>query len=44
MTVTLGERTFSGVFCQMKDEAGNTCMTFSAVDSNESIWGVSYGG
>lgn len=43
MTVTLGDRTFSGVFCQMSDEAGNTCMTFSAVGGNESVWGVSYG-
>lgn len=43
MTVTLGNRTFSGVFCQMKDEGGTACMTFSAVNSNESLWGVSYG-
>lgn len=43
MTVTLGERTFTGVFCQMPDEAGNSCMTFSAVGGNESVWGVSYG-
>ena len=43
MTVTLGDRTFSGVFCQMKDEAGNSCMTFSALNNNESLWGVSYG-
>lgn len=42
MTVTLGDRTFSGVFCQMPDEAGTPCMTFSAVGSNESVWGVKY--
>ncbi len=43
MTITLDGRTFSGVFCQMLDEAGASCMTFSAVDNNESLWGVSYG-
>lgn len=43
MTVTLGDRIFTGVFCQMPDEAGTTCMTFSAVGGNESVWGVSYG-
>ncbi len=42
MTVTLGESTYSGVFCQMPDEAGTTCMTFSAVGANESVWGVKY--
>lgn len=42
MTVTLGDKTFSGVFCQMPDEAGTTCMTFSAVGGNESVWGVKY--
>ncbi|MBQ8580404.1 MAG: glycoside hydrolase family 43 protein [Oscillospiraceae bacterium] len=43
MTVTLGDKTFSGVFCMMPDEAGNTCMAFSAVGGNESVWGVRYG-
>ena len=33
---------YSGVFCQMKDEAGTDVMTFSAVGSNLSIWGVKY--
>lgn len=42
MTVTLGENTFSGVFCEMLDEAGTQCMTFSAVGGNESVWGVKY--
>lgn len=41
--ITLGEQTFSGVFCQMSDEAGTACMTFSAVGGNESVWGVKYG-
>lgn len=44
MHVTLGEQEFSGVFCQMPDEAGTTCMTFSAVGGNESLWGVKYDG
>lgn len=44
MTITLDGKTYSGVFCQMPDEAGNTCMTFSAVGLNQSVWGVSYGG
>lgn len=43
MTVTLGDRTYSGVFCAMNDEAGNPVMTFSAVGYNESVWGVKYG-
>lgn len=42
MNITLGEKKYSGVFCQMKDEAGTDVMTFSAVGSNESIWGVKY--
>ena len=42
MTVTLGDRTFSGVFCAMDDEAGTPVMTFSAVGNNESVWGVKY--
>lgn len=33
---------YSGVFCQMNDEAGTPVMTFSAVGSNESVWGVKY--
>lgn len=42
VTVTLGDRTYSGVFCAMNDEAGTPAMTFSAVGYNESIWGVKY--
>ena len=42
MTVTLGEKTYSGVFCEMPDEAGTTVMTFSAVGQNMSVWGVKY--
>ena len=42
MHFTLGEQEYSGVFCQMPDEAGTTVMTFSAVGNNESVWGVKY--
>ena len=42
MSITLGEKKYSGVFCQMKDEAGTDVMTFSAVGANESVWGVKY--
>lgn len=42
MTITYDEKEYSGVFCAMKDEAGTDVMTFSAVGSNESIWGVKY--
>lgn len=42
MTVTLGETTYSGVFCAMMDEADTQVMTFSAVGNNESVWGVKY--
>lgn len=40
--ITIGEQTYSGVLCEMPDEAGTTVMTFSAVGYNESIWGVKY--
>lgn len=43
MDITIDGDKFTGVFCQMKDEAGTDVMTFSAVGSNESVWGVSYG-
>jgi arabinan endo-1,5-alpha-L-arabinosidase len=33
---------YSGVFCEMKDEADTPVFVFSAVGSNESIWGVKY--
>ncbi|MCM1057782.1 MAG: glycoside hydrolase family 43 protein [Firmicutes bacterium] len=42
MKLTYGEKSYSGVFCQMNDEAGTQVMTFSAVGSNESVWGVKY--
>lgn len=42
MNLTYGERSYSGVFCRMNDEAGTQVMTFSAVGSNESVWGVKY--
>lgn len=42
MTVSMGEKNYSGVFCKMPDEAGTECMTFSAVGANESVWGVKY--
>ena len=44
MTLTLDDRTYSGVFCKMNDEAGTPVMTFSAVGYNESVWGVCYNG
>lgn len=40
--ITIDEEEYSGVFCEMNDEAGTPVMTFSAVGSNESIWGVKY--
>ena len=42
MNLTYGDVTYSGGFCQMKDEAGTEVMTFSAVGENKSIWGVKY--
>lgn len=42
MKLTIDEKDYSGVFCKMKDEASSDVMTFSAVGSNESIWGVKY--
>lgn len=40
--ITYNEKEYSGIFCQMNDEAGTPVMTFSAVGFNESIWGVKY--
>lgn len=40
--ITYGDEEYSGVFCEMNDEAGTPVMTFTAVGSNESIWGVKY--
>lgn len=42
MNITIDGESFSGVFCEMEDEAGASVMTFSAVGSNESLWGVKY--
>lgn len=42
MKVSYGGADYSGVFCQMNDEAGTQVMTFSAVGNNESVWGVKY--
>ncbi len=42
MKVSYGGVDYSGVFCQMNDEAGTQVMTFSAVGNNESVWGVKY--
>lgn len=42
MHITYREKEYSGVFCRMNDEAGTPVMTFTAVGSNESIWGVKY--
>lgn len=42
MNITVGEKSYSGVFCRMDDEAGTEVMTFSATGGNESLWGVKY--
>lgn len=42
MKVSYQGTDYSGVFCQMNDEAGTQVMTFSAVGNNESVWGVKY--
>lgn len=42
MEIELDGRSFDGVFCRMKDEAGTEVMTFSAAGENESLWGVKY--
>lgn len=42
MDITLNDKKYSGVFCVQNDEAGSKVMTFSAVGSNESLWGVKY--
>ncbi len=33
---------YSGVLCEMKDEAGCNVMCFSAVGNNTTVWGVKY--
>lgn len=42
MNITIDGKKYSGVLCQMKDEAGSDVMTFSAVGENKSVWGVKY--
>ena len=42
MTLNIDGKEYSGIFCKMQDEAGTEVMTFSAVGSNESVWGVKY--
>lgn len=42
MNITIGDKSYSGIFCRMNDEAGTEVMTFSAVGNNESLWGVKY--
>ncbi len=42
MNIACGEQEYSGVFCQMKDDAGTEVFVFSAVGANESLWGVKY--
>ena len=42
MKVSCDGKDYSGVFCQMNDEAGTQVMTFSAVGNNASVWGVKY--
>ena len=41
MSLTCDDVVYSGVFCQMKDEAGTEMMTFSAVGDNQSVGGRS---
>lgn len=42
MRLNYQDKEYSGIFCKMVDEAGCEVMTFSAVGSNESVWGVKY--
>lgn len=42
MHIKIGKTEYSGVFCEMNDEAGTPVMTFTAVGDNESVWGVKY--
>lgn len=42
MHIIIDGEAYSGVFCEMKDEAGADVMTFSAVGANKSVWGVKY--
>lgn len=42
MNITIDGISYSGVFCQMQDEAGTDVMTFAASGSNKQLWGVKY--
>lgn len=42
MHLTYDKKNYSGVFLKQMDQTGVEVMTFSAVGSNESIWGVKY--
>ena len=42
MKIMVDGKEYSGVFCKQKDEGGTEVMTFSAVGSNTTVWGVKY--
>lgn len=42
LRLTLGEESWSGIICPMKDDAGTDVTVFSLVGQNESVWGVKY--
>ena len=43
VTVELNGQNYEGVMVEMKEEAGNRTMCFTAAgDNNETIWGVHY--
>ncbi len=43
INIEIGTKSYSGVVCRMKDEAGNSVMTISAVsEKNNSVWAVMY--
>ncbi len=41
--IKIGAAEYDGVLCEMKDEAGTDCLTFSLIGTNNSsLWGVKY--
>jgi len=42
MNIVIDNVAYTGIFCEMKDEAGTDVMTFSAVGNNTTVWGVKY--
>jgi len=42
MTLTIGDKTYSGVFAEQQDLAKKDVFVFTAVGANESVWGVRY--